>query len=160
MAAWELRGGADLRRITRGLRDMADGKQIRRQFTKELRAAAKPVLPVVKASIAAIPSKSRHTGSARLRSRLSKATRLTVKTSGRDASVQIRVDGRKMPAGQGRLPAYMEGTAAPWLHHVFGGDALVTQQSSPYFYRVTGGIGGKSRAAVNEVLEDVTKRIT
>ncbi|MEV6791244.1 hypothetical protein AB0M87_04415 [Streptomyces sp. NPDC051320] len=51
-----LRGGSDLRRISKELRAM-DDKEIKKRFSKELRKAAQPLVPVVRASIRAIPSK-------------------------------------------------------------------------------------------------------
>lgn len=155
---FEVRGGRELRRITKGLREVGDGREIKKRFTKELRAAAKPLVPAVRASILAIPtSGSMGTG---LRRRIARAVRLTVRTTGRSAGVSIAVDGRKMLPGEGALPAYMEGTKKPWRHPVFGGDTWVTQTPRPYFYRVVRPLGQKSRTAVNKVLDEVTKDIT
>ena len=158
----DLRGGEELAQISRQLRHMGNGREVKKRFTKELRAAAKPLVPAVRASIRAIPSKGtrRSDGGPGLRERMVKATRLSVRTSGRQASVSVRVDGRKMPPGEGTLPSYMEGTKRPWRHPVFGGDARVNQQEHPYFYRVVRPLGIKSRRSVNQVLDDITKEIT
>lgn len=154
-----VQGGTELRRISKGLRSMGDGKEIKRQFTTDLRAAAAPLVPAVRAAEAAIPATSgEHSG---LRSALQRATRLTVRTVGRQASVAIQVDGRKMPDSKRALQSYMEGTKKPWRHPVFGNtDVWVTQQPHPYFYRVVRPLGAASRIAVNRVINRITRDIT
>jgi hypothetical protein len=153
-----LRHGEDLRRISRELRKMND-KEIKKRFRKELRAAARPLVPAVRRSIRATPSKRPYTADG-LRGRLSKATRLEVKTSGRQAGVAIRVDGRKMPPGQRGLPKAMEGLKR-WRHPVYGNRAVwVSQESHPYFFRVMRTAGPRSRAAVARVVDGITRDIT
>lgn len=156
----EIRGGEELRRITRGLKQLEDGKVLRRHFVKELRAAAKPVVPAVRAAIRAIPSHSRNRGATRLRSRLSRATTLKVRTSGKQAGIVIRVDGRKMPAGQGSLPALMEGNKRPWRHPVYDDDVWVKQDAHPYFDVTVRKHAAAGRAAINKVVNDLDKLIT
>lgn len=154
-----LRGGAELAKISRELRTVGNGREIRKQLTRELRVAARPMVPAVRASIRAIPNSGGQ--SSGLRDRMAKATRLRVNTVGRNAGVAVLVDGKKMPAGQKALPSYMEGrNRRPWRHPVFGTDTWVTQKPHPYFYRVVVPMGWRGRAAVDRVLHDVTKKIT
>lgn len=154
----EVRTGGELRRITKALKAQGDGKQLRKQFSKELRAAAAPLVPAVRASIRAIPSE---TGKGELRAAMSRATRLSVRTVGRQASVAIQVDGSRMPDGKRALQQYMEGTKKPWRHPVYGNtDVWVTQKPHPYFYKVVYPLGAASRVAVNRVLKQTTKKIT
>jgi hypothetical protein len=150
--------GKELRQISRELRAM-DDKAILKQFRKELRAAAAPFVPAVRASIGQIPAKGpRSTG---LRAAMKKATTLSVKTVGRNAQVSIAVTGRKMPAGKGALPSYMEGTRPRWRHPVFGDeDVYVQQPPHPYFYRVVRPMGAAAKVAVNRVVTDITRKIT
>lgn len=158
MAVVEIRGGAELRRISLELRRMGGG-ELTRKLRKELRAAAAPLVPQVRASIMQIPT----TGdkSSGLRRRMAKATRLELRTVGREAGVAIRVDGRKMPTGQGRLPAYMEGSRKRWRHPVYGNrNNWVGQQPHPYFYNVVRNLGPRSRVAVNRVLDEATREIS
>jgi hypothetical protein len=157
--AVELRSGRDLARITRELRRM-DDKEMLKRFRKELRQAAKPLVPAVRKSIRQIPS-SRPYSAAGLRGQLSRATKLEVKTSGRQAAAVIRVDGRKMPPKAKTLQAFMEGTKPRWRHPVFGNRAVVVQQPPhPYFYKVMAAAGPKARRAVNKVMDEVSKDIT
>ncbi|WAZ20164.1 hypothetical protein STRCI_001263 [Streptomyces cinnabarinus] len=154
----ELRGGADLARISRALRDM-DNPEVVKRFRRELREAAKPLVPQVRASIQAIPSR---TGKGTLRAEMSRATRIEVRTTGRNANVAIRVDGRKMPTSKRSLQAYMEGTKRPWRHPVFGNrEVWVRQEPKPYFFRVVAPAAGpRSRAAVNRVLDSIDREIS
>lgn len=159
MPSYELRGGKDLARIVRELRKASDGKELVKQYRKELRAAAKPLVPAVRASIRAIPAASgQHTG---LRQRMAKATTLTVKTSARRAQIAVRVDGRKMPAGEGSLPAYMDGRKRPWRHPVYGNTRVwVRQDPHPYFDRAIAPLAPLSRLAIRRATDAVTKQIT
>lgn len=153
------RTGKDLKQIARELRKM-DDKELLRRFRKDLRASAAPLVPAVRRSIRAIPSKRPYTA-AGLRGQMSRATSLQVKTAGRQASVTIRVDGRKMPAGAKAVQSYMEGVKPRWRHPVYGNRAVYVQQPpSPYFYRTVASAGPRARAAVARVLNQVSKDIT
>jgi hypothetical protein len=157
---WELRHSRDLSRLSRELRRM-DNKEVTKRMRKELRKAAKPLVPIVRASIRNIPS-GRAYGVGGLRSNLSKATRLEVKTTGRKARVSIRVDGRKMPSHFKALPQYVEGAKPRWRHPIFGNRQVWAQQpAQPYFYKVVAPAAGpRSRVAVNYVLDGITRDIT
>lgn len=150
--------GTDLRTVSRKLRQVGDA-EIKKQFRTELRAAAKPIVPAVRASIAAIPVKGT-SGSTGLRRRLSRAVTLAVRTTGRNAQVSILMSTGRMPDGQKSLPAMMEGTK-PWRHPVFGNsDNWVAQESHPYFFPVMRQMGAAGRLAVNRVVNKITREIT
>lgn len=154
----ELRNGRELARISRELRRL-DNPELKKRFRKELRAAAQPLVPVVRNSIRSIPAKRPYTA-AGLRGRLAKATRVEAKTVGRDAGVAIRVDGRKMPSHQKALPKMMEGRKR-WRHPVFGNrEVWVTQTAHPYFFHVVRPAGLASRRAVNKVLDKINRDIS
>jgi hypothetical protein len=153
------RTGKDLAQISRELRKM-DDKELLKRFRKELRVAAAPLVPAVRASIRAIPSKQRYKADG-LRGQMSRATTLQVKTVGKQASVVIRVDGRKMPNRSKAVQSYMEGIKSPWRHPVYGNREIwVKQEPNPYFYKVMAGAGPRARLAVNRVLSQVSKDIT
>jgi len=152
-----LRDSGDLRRISRELRRM-DDKELKKRFRKELRAAAAPLVPKVRASIRNIPSKQGYSPNG-LRGALSKAVKLEVKTAGRQAGVAIRVDGRKMPSHMKSLPSMVEGKKR-WRHPVFGNrNNWVNQSSEPYFYHVVRVAGPASRRAVSKVLDGISRDI-
>jgi hypothetical protein len=151
--------GADLRVISKQLRRMND-KEITRRFRTELRAVAKPLVPVVKQAALEIPVKG-ESGSTGLRQRLSKAVHLIVRTTGRRATVAILADAKRMPNGQKALPAYMEGTKEHWRHPVFGDDENWAEQDAhPWFYPALKTLGVRGRAGIEAVVESITKDIT
>lgn len=159
MTTWGLYHGKDLRRISLELRRM-DDREVLKRFRRELRATAAPLVPAVRASIAAIPVKGpKSTG---LRKRLQKATQLQMKTVGRQAGIRILVNPAKMPSGQKALPQYMEGAEGHtrWRHPVYGHDVWVTQEPHPYFFKVVRKLGPASRVAVNRVVNGITRDIT
>lgn len=137
-----------------------DDKELLKRFRKELRQAARPLVPLVRRSIRGIPS-SRPYSASGLRGQLGKATKLEVKTSGRQAAAVIRVDGRKMPNHSKSVQAYMEGTKPRWRHPVFGNtDVWVQQPPQPYFYKAMAAAGPRARKAVNKVMDQVSRDIT
>lgn len=153
-----LQDSGDLRRISRELRRM-DNPEIKKRFRKELRAAARPLVPKVRAAIRNIPS-SRGYSPDGLRGALAKATKLEVKTAGRSAGVAIRVDGRKMPSHMKSLPSMVEGKKR-WRHPVFGNrNVWVNQPKHPYFYDALRVAGPASRRAVSRVLDGITRDIS
>ncbi|MEW2300280.1 hypothetical protein AB0958_09895 [Streptomyces sp. NPDC006655] len=152
-----MRTGRDLKRISRELRAM-DDKEIKKRFRKELRAAAAPMVPAVRAAIRQIPSKRGYSADG-LRARMAAATKLEVRTVGKDAGVRIRVDGRKMPDKQKALQSYMEGLKR-WRHPVFGSDVWVQQKPHPYFFRTVDPMGARTRVKVITVIDQVAKDIS
>lgn len=152
--------GTDLASVSRKLRKM-DDKEITKRFRKELRAAAAPMVPAVRASIGAIPVKGT-SGSTGLRQRLKKAVTLRVRTAGKNAQVSILMSTAKMPAGQRALPAYMEGTKPHWRHPVFGEwvEGQRDQPSHPYFFPVVRKLGPASRVAAAAVVKGIERDTT
>lgn len=156
---FEIKGGSDLARIARELRHVSGGTEIRKRMVREIRREAKPLVPMVRRAILSLPSKGE--GSTGLRASMAKAVTLTVRTSGRQAGVSLRVDGRKMPAGQGSLPAYMEGSKRPWRHPVYGDtDVQVAQPAHPYFYRIVRPFGSRAKRAVIRVVDSISRDVT
>lgn len=154
-----LRHGGDLTRIVRELRAM-DDKQVLKRFRKELRTASRPLVPAVRASIRQIPSKRPYRADG-LRGQMSRATGVQVKTTGKQASVIIRVDGRKMPPKAKAIQSYMEGLKKPWRHPVYGNrEVWVQQEPHPYFYKVMRAAGPRARLAVNRVMDQTSRDIT
>jgi hypothetical protein len=159
MTGAELRHGRDLTRIVRELRAM-DDREVLKRFRKELRIAAKPVIPAVRASIRQIPSKRPFTADG-LRGQMSRATTLQLKTAGKQASAVLRVDGRRMPPQARAVQSYMEGLKSPWRHPVYGNrEVWVKQEPHPYFYKVMRVAGPRARLAVNRIMDGISRDIT
>ncbi|HWU24076.1 MAG TPA: hypothetical protein VN088_21250 [Nocardioides sp.] len=148
----------DLKRIATELRVMGD-KQLKAEFRKELRKAARPMVPAVKQAIRAIPSKRSYSADG-LRGTMSSAVKLQVKTAGKQTGVRLRVDGRKMPAHMKSLPSMVEGKKR-WRHPVFGNkEVWVTQDARPYFYQTVNRLGPATRLNVAKAAEHVARKIT
>ncbi|MFJ9114484.1 hypothetical protein ACIRJO_02930 [Streptomyces sp. NPDC102394] len=159
VADFEMRTSRDLQRIARELRRMDDA-ELKKRFGRELRAAARPMVPAVRQAIRQIPSKQPYSASG-LRGRMAKAVKLEVRTTGRQAGVRLRVDGRKMPDHEKSLQAYMEGVKRPWRHPVYGNrEVWVKQDPSPYFYKTVEPLGMRARQGVNRAIDGITRDIT
>lgn len=157
---WTMHRGTDLRVISAELRRM-DDREVTSRFRRDLRVAAAPLVPAVRSSAMAIPSRQTHGKRTGLRRDIARAVTLRVRTAGKLASVAIFVDGRKMPDREGALPQYMEGTRPRWRHPVFGNpDVWVVQSPHPYFYRVVVPLGFASRVAINRTINSITRDIT
>jgi hypothetical protein len=131
-------GARELRQVSRDLaRAGSPGRGIRSKLRKEIVKAVEPMKKQVQSNAVSIPVKGT-SGSTGLRGQIAKATRVQVKSFGRDTRVTLKVDGKKMPAGKGKLGVYMEGSdgrrKAAWRHPLFGDrEVWVPQDSHPYF---------------------------
>ena len=154
-----LRTGRDLARIAAELRRI-DNPELKKRFRQELRAAGKPMVPAVRQAIRQIPSKRGYSADG-LRGRMAKATRLVVRTAGRDAGVRLRVDGRKMPDKMKALQSYMEGVRPRWRHPVFGNrEVWVQQPPKPYFYQTVERMGLAAQQNIQRAADNVARDIT
>lgn len=145
-----IREGAELKIISKALRKSADGKALKLEMTRALRKELKPIVAAVKAA---------YGGGVKLRPALARATRGQVKTTGKGAGARVMVDGRKMPAGMGRIPRYREGSAT-WRHPVFGDtDVWVTQPPVPVFYNTVAPFVPQVVQAFDRITGDVLKRM-
>lgn len=115
------------------------GKGLSRKLRRNITASTRPIKVEVQQNARAIPA--RGSASTGLRESLAKATRIKIAASRRNTTVQLIVDGKRMPAqvgdgpnsGQQKLPAYMEGTAKRWRHPVFGNRGTwVDQKAHPF----------------------------
>jgi hypothetical protein len=153
----------DLRDLNRAFKNVADGKELRKELRTGLRNILKPIVPEVRAAYKAASSMG-HGSMARgardradLRGLLAKATHVEVKLTGKQAGARIRVDGRKMPDRMKGLPKAWEGEGgARWRHPVYGRrDTWVQQRPRPTFDRV---VAPHQDRAIREV-EEIANRI-
>lgn len=154
----------DLVELTRSLRGLENGKDLRKQLRKDITKAAKPMVPAIRAKVKGLPSKGESEGRDRpgLRVSIAKATRLQVQMSGRYAGVTVRVDPKKMPPGMHNLPAYLEGGPGfeRWRHPVYGNtDAWVTQRPHPYFYAIATHAEPHIKRAVADAVDSIRRQI-
>jgi hypothetical protein len=153
----------DLKAVSKALRGHADGKRLRKELVAELKAAAGPLVPKVKAAWLAAPSQG-HGTSARgrraqpdLRTLLAGSTWAQARLTGKEAGVRVRSDGRKMPSRSKALPGYAEGIRRrPWRHPVFGGrETWVTQRPFPRFFEAVQPDEAAARRRCNAAVDTV-----
>jgi hypothetical protein len=158
----------DLRAVNKALKQAADGKDLRKQLGKQLRSEIRPMVRAVKAAWLAAPSEG-HGGSSRerlgqpdLRRLLAKATAGQVRFTGKEAGVRVRTDGRKMPSGSKKLPAYAEGIARrPWRHPTFGEWTTKTKNQRPFprFFEAVQPDESRARQACEQAVGVVLTKI-
>lgn len=161
-----LESGQHLKAIIANLKAVGQD-ELAKELKSRIRLAAKPLVPAVRAAIKEIPSdpetvrtKDRPIGS--LRKELSAATKLQMRTTRSSAGINIRVDGRKMPARAGSLPAYMEGKKSNWRHPVFGNPNVWTKQaeaSHEYFYKTVEPIGEDIKKEIDVVVTSIANKL-
>ena len=158
VATVQVRTGGDLKRIAAELRIQGNGA-LKAEFRKTMRTAARPLVPAVRSAIRQIPS-SRNYSADGLRGRMSRAVKLEIKTTGIQAGVRLRVDGRKMPDREKALQSYMEGVKKPWRHPVYGNrENWVKQDAHPYFYKTVNRFGPATRLNVAKAAEGIARKI-
>lgn len=152
----------DLKAISKALRNHADGKRLRKELIAELKAAAAPSVPRVKAAWLAAPSQG-WPSTPDLRKLLANATWVQARLTGKEAGVRIRSDGRKMPSGLKAIPGYAEGVRRrPWRHPVHGNRQVwVTQQPFPRrpFFTAAAVDEVRGRRACNDAVDKVFEQI-
>ena len=156
MIGLRISGADDLAAVSRDLRKYGErGKLIRKELTKELRAIGKPAVPAARRAARSIPSKSHGT----LRADIARSVQLSVKTSGRNAQITVRINPRRMPSGKKNLPGYMEGEPpfSRWRHPVYGTGKYVTQRPHPFFYSAMRPFQRRAQLAAGAVIDRIAK---
>ena len=161
---FRIQQGQQFRDLSRRLREMEDGKEIAKRLRRELRRAARPMVPAVRAAVLATPSRGDNARRGRdsLRRSIARATQLQVKTSGSRPGVRVWINPRRMPEGQHNLPAYMEGIKPfdRWRHPVYGDEnTWVTQEARPFFYRAIRPYEDGVVEAGDRVLREIAREI-
>jgi hypothetical protein len=166
MAQFEIKDSGDLKKLNKQLRQLADGKELRRELTQGFRGVLRPLIPEVRAAYKAAPSMGHDSmargsrGRADLRGLLAKATRVEVKLTGRAAGARIRVDGRRLPDRMKGLARAWEGEGRPWRHPVYGDRTTwVRQRSRPRFYSIVQRHEAQARWAVEQVIAQVKAKL-
>lgn len=166
-------GQQQLTDLYRELRRQADGRDRVAHLRRELTDAARPLVPLVRQSIAGMPSnnESARRGRTPLRTRLQRSVSIQAKFVGKNTGVYVFMNPRKMPDKQKALPAYFEkadskGKYARLRHPVFEQRRVpdtpwVQQQVPPQGYFTWAVRSGDVRAAraVEQVLEQTARQL-
>jgi hypothetical protein len=157
-----IRDTGDLKAVNRQFRHQADGRELHKELSGALRQVLVPIRDEVKTAYRAAPSgqsKARRKGGS-LRGQLARVTHVEVRTTGRMAGARLRVDGRKMPAGQRSLPAYWEGYKRPWRWPVYGNrQAWAQGRARPTFDRTVEPHTDDAGRAVDKVLDGIRRKL-
>jgi hypothetical protein len=155
----QITGAADLKRVTKQIRSVANPKQVKRDMLAGLRTGATPGARAVKAAAAGLPAKGPSTG---LRADLAAATGIQVRTTGDTAGVKVRISRARM--GDRAALARVTNNGR-WRHQVFPRPGhrtvFVTQTSRKgWFDTAVARAGNGVRRELQKVIDGVEKRLS
>lgn len=148
-----------LHALVRALREEEDGRQLRRELARNLRAALRPAAAEAKSSIMAMSS-SGLTSAPALRSSIARKIRPEIKLGGRWSGA--RVKAFKTPGIRNFKNAPKRtNRASGWRHPVFGNRDEWVQQHGKllWFDRAFQGREGQYLHAVREAMDEMARRI-
>lgn len=145
-----------LHALGRALKAEEDGKQLRREVTRNMRDALQPAVADARSGIMSMPATG--TASPGLRSEIAKKIRPEVRLSGRSTGARVRA--KKIRTRNFANAPKRTQQAKGWRHRVFGTDEWVTQQGKvDWFDRAMDGKRDLYRAACQEAMEAMAERI-
>jgi hypothetical protein len=147
-------GPAEMKLLAARLHD-AD-PALKRELRRSMRTAAGPVVAAVRASILSMPS--HHDGS--LRAGTARTVSSSVGLTRTGARLDIVSAGRKMPAGEDRLPGFLD-SAKGWSHPVFGNrDVWVRQHGKPAWFERPPAVAAPAlRRAVQDAMDATARKL-
>jgi hypothetical protein len=178
-------GAEQLGSLAKRLKDAGpDGKKLRKELLKAIRAGAKPALADTRKAVKTIPvtgargggrkareehqfdhsrgdedkRRARARRGAGLRDTVARALRLTVKTGSRAPRVRFEVDASKMPEDQRTLPRHLNSIRG-WRHPTFGHDPWVAQKGQPWFQVTIRKHLPAMRARILKAMDDIAAKI-
>jgi hypothetical protein len=149
----------DLQLLARALREGEDGKELRKELARNLRAALKPAADQAKSSIMAMPSHGSRTAPA-LRSSIAKKIRPEVKLGGRWTGARLKARKTRNVRGFVNAPKRTQ-MARGWRSPLFGNrDVWVTHRGkADWFDSSVQGGKDEYKAAVVAAMEAMARRI-
>ncbi|HEX4812252.1 MAG TPA: hypothetical protein VFV66_05815 [Nonomuraea sp.] len=149
----------NLRQISRALRAEEDGKELRKELTRNMREALKPGAAQAKAGIMSMASATPHGGPA-LKSSIARKIRPEVRISGRFPGAKIKAF--KTPSLRGFAQAAKRtNRSSGWRHPVYGNREVWVQQhgKTKWFDHAFEGQRDHYKQAVESALSDMAERI-
>jgi hypothetical protein len=149
----------NLRAISKALKAEEDGKQLRKELTRNMRDALKPGATDAKAGIMSMASATPHGGPA-LKSAIARRIRPEVRISGKFPGAKVKA--MKTPNIRGFANAAKRtNRASGWRHPVYGSREVWVQQHGKvkWFDRAFEGQEGRYQRAVQFALADMVNRI-
>ena len=149
-----------LQSLGRALRAEADGKALRRDLARQLRAALQPATAQVRSGLMGMATAGVPVVGAPLRTTVLRQLKAEARLSGRATGARLRIKKKGMPRGFTNAPKRLNSTKG-WRHPVRGGDTWVKQLGAPeYFDRPLRRHRGEYRDAVLAAMNDTARRIT
>jgi hypothetical protein len=146
------------RRVARALADEGDGKELRRQLIRDLRAIMQPAADEAKANVMGMRSGGLPHAGEPLRSAVAAGVKVVVRL-GRNPAVAIKASRNGMPRNFRNAPKRLNERKG-WRHKVYGRDVWVTQMGAPeWFDKPIRRRRKHMERAVEKALEDVARRI-
>ena len=142
----------------KALKAEADGKILRRELLKELKATTTPLISDLKAAALSIPSSGGSAGGQALRPAIAASLKPTVRLSGQGTGVKIRAS--KTPQVRGFSLAGRRMNKASFRRQVFGRGVWVEQTGKPgWFDDTTKGRNDDIRRDVLKAIDDTVRMI-
>lgn len=147
--------------LGRALKREADGKELRRDLIRELKAPLQPAVAEIKSGVMAIGAGGLPPGEGEpLRPAVVRRIRAEVKLSGKAIGVRVRARKTEAVRGFRHAPKRLNSPKG-WRHPVYGDrNRWTVQFGNPnYFDRPLEGRRGEFRHAVLEAMEATARRI-
>lgn len=123
-----------LQKVVRALKKESDGSELARDLTQKLRKVAEPALGAVRAAILSMDSHSESVPG--LRASIARATKISVRSTGKRPGLSIYTTKTGMPRGFEKAPKHTNSVKG-WRHRVFGTDKWVAQIGKPGWFDAT-----------------------
>jgi hypothetical protein len=151
----------DVKEIAKRLRQMANGRELRKALVAALKSAAEPAASRARSRVRAIPhrSASKSKGGS-LGGRVAAQVRVKAATGGKSAGVRVSVNKRSgLPRGFTNAPHRLNRPAG-WRHPVYGRGVWVVQVGQPgWFDEPMRDSQPEARRKAAEVLKETAQKI-
>lgn len=135
-----------------------DRGDLKRKMNREIKKAGEPALAAVRAQTMRINVAST-AGGGRRSTGLRRRTAAAMKISTLPQGIRIGVNGKKIDPRYGRSLAFLLNGQGVWKHPVFGTDTEVVQQGEDKFFSTLRPFRDRFRAAVESVLDDISREL-
>lgn len=145
----------DLRDLVRAINQHGDKKAVRRELSKGLREAVKPLVPKARAAV-----KSQSGPGTGLRNDMARSVQVKTDLGVRSEriGVRIRLDGSKLRGRPAGLVAMYEGVR-PWRHPVFGTGTWVSQAPRGFLTEVVNANRANVLRQVAQTCDDIGRKL-
>lgn len=148
-----------LQALAKALSAEADGKKLRRDLSKELRATLQPAISEIKSGLMSLGHGGLPTGGEPLRSAAGKRIVAEARLSGKATGARIRAKRTEATRNFRHAPKRLNSDKG-WRRRVFGSDHWVVQRGKPGFFDdPIKDRKAELRAAVLKAMNDAAARI-